>query len=423
MPPSYEQQHLSGGAYANLSCQLAPAERYRRLMTSGAPLTTSRLIDPRFSLATALASQPGVYALLLGSGVSTSAGVPTGWGVVENLVRRIAAAGDSPLAADEDWEAWWQTQMSGSELGYSQLLADIASTPAARRALLAGFFEPTSEDLETNSKSPSAAHKAIATLVAHGIIRVIVTTNFDRLLEHALAAEGVMPQVISTNSDVLGMEPLQHARATIIKVNGDYASLDQRNTVEELDSYLPETTALLRRVFDEYGLVVSGWSADWDAALVSAVKASANRRYPLYWTARSHVASGPAAEIVARTGVYVVEDASAEVFFPDLVDRVKAVQGLLEPPPSRAVKLARLRRALPDPVRHLDVRSIFEAELRTLKTWSQQRPESPPENTNNDNALDQLVQVHTQFETLIELFATGILLDRDHQHDDLWVWV
>lgn len=33
---------------------------------------------------------------------------------------------------------------------------------------------------------PTVAHKAIANLVKHGFIKVIVTTNFDRLLERAL---------------------------------------------------------------------------------------------------------------------------------------------------------------------------------------------------------------------------------------------
>jgi hypothetical protein len=41
-------------------------------------------------LATAMQSQPGVYALLLGSGISTGAGIPTGWGVVTSLVEKAA---------------------------------------------------------------------------------------------------------------------------------------------------------------------------------------------------------------------------------------------------------------------------------------------------------------------------------------------
>ena len=68
--------------------------------------------DPLVMLATGLHAKPGVYAVLLGSGVSTGAGIPTGWGVVQQLVRRAAAALDpgddgAAEAAEADPEAWW----------------------------------------------------------------------------------------------------------------------------------------------------------------------------------------------------------------------------------------------------------------------------------------------------------------------------
>jgi hypothetical protein len=52
----------------------------------------SRLgIEPELSLAFSVRSGPGTYAILLGSGVSRAAGVPTGWEVTLNLVRTPAA--------------------------------------------------------------------------------------------------------------------------------------------------------------------------------------------------------------------------------------------------------------------------------------------------------------------------------------------
>lgn len=51
-------------------------------------------------LATSMHAQPGVYALLLGSGVSSGAGIATGWGVVTTLVREVAALVD--LETDKD---------------------------------------------------------------------------------------------------------------------------------------------------------------------------------------------------------------------------------------------------------------------------------------------------------------------------------
>ena len=48
------------------------------------------MIEPILSLALAVQSNKGVYALLLGSGVSRAAGVPTGWEIAEDLIRKLA---------------------------------------------------------------------------------------------------------------------------------------------------------------------------------------------------------------------------------------------------------------------------------------------------------------------------------------------
>jgi hypothetical protein len=48
------------------------------------------MIDPLVLLAHALYSNKGIYAVLLGSGISRAAGIPTGWEVTLQLVRRIA---------------------------------------------------------------------------------------------------------------------------------------------------------------------------------------------------------------------------------------------------------------------------------------------------------------------------------------------
>ena len=55
-------------------------------------VSPANALSPLVMLATSMHAQPGVYAVLLGSGVSTGAGIPTGWGVVRELVRRVAAA-------------------------------------------------------------------------------------------------------------------------------------------------------------------------------------------------------------------------------------------------------------------------------------------------------------------------------------------
>jgi hypothetical protein len=62
-------------------------------------------IDPAVSLALSVHAHKGVYALLVGSGISRSAGIPTGWEVVSDLTRKAAVASGDPDPGEE-WEKW-----------------------------------------------------------------------------------------------------------------------------------------------------------------------------------------------------------------------------------------------------------------------------------------------------------------------------
>lgn len=90
-----------------------------------------------------------------------------------------------------------------------------------RSQLLRGYFEPTAEEKTEQIKTPTPAHRAIAGLVAGGYVRVIVTTNFDRLTEQALEEAGVRPQVVASADAAAGMLPLAHASCTLVKLHGD----------------------------------------------------------------------------------------------------------------------------------------------------------------------------------------------------------
>ncbi len=87
-------------------------------------------IDPLTSLAFTIHSNPGTYAVLLGSGVSTGAGIPTGWSIVLDLIRRLAQLeGEKP--GDDELEQWY-TDTHGSAPEYTVLLEALTKTPAER---------------------------------------------------------------------------------------------------------------------------------------------------------------------------------------------------------------------------------------------------------------------------------------------------
>ena len=212
----------------------------------GGMVSQPQISDPFVGLALAMQSSPGLFALLVGSGISNTAGIPTGWAVVSDLAGRVAVA-DGDTEPPSDPIAWYVDRYGGSP-DYSGLLKAVAPTAAQRRDLLAAYFAPTDEDRENELKTPTRAHQAIARFVARGTVRVIVATNFDRLLEQAIQAEGIEPIVVATAAAAQGTLPLAHSRCTIIKVHGDYLDPNIKNTVGELDSYEPPLDALLDRV-------------------------------------------------------------------------------------------------------------------------------------------------------------------------------
>ena len=338
-------------------------------------------LDPMVALATSVHASPGVYALLLGSGVSTGAGVLTGWQVVTDLVRRVAVAAapediDAASEVGDNPEVWWARHGDGQPLGYSTLLGGLARTPAARQALLAGFFEPTDDDRDRDLKVPSRAHRAIAQLVARGAVRVILTTNFDRLTERALEDAGVPPQILHRPEQLSSATPLAHARVTVIKLHGDYADLEQRNTVDELAEYPEDLAAYVGRVLDEYGLIVSGWSAEWDTALVRTLEEMRSRRYPLFWSSYGTIGDD-AQRLIAQHGAVSLVGQAADELFTGLANRLDALDRLATVPITTDLAVEQLKRALPDPRRRIELFDLVDSQVQRLVSQINDRTRHP----------------------------------------------
>jgi hypothetical protein len=60
-------------------------------------------------------------------------------------------------------------------------------------------------------------------------------------------------------------------------------------THTELSVYDPALAAMLDRIFDEFGLIVCGWSGDWAIALRAAIERCLTCRFSTYWTTRGEI--------------------------------------------------------------------------------------------------------------------------------------
>lgn len=200
-------------------------------------------------------------------------------GVVTDLISRLAAlvGEDEPV----DHEQWY-TDRYGEPPRYEAILEKIAPAPLERQRLLRTYFEPA--DPSSEDRQPTVAHRSLAKLVKAGTIQVLVTLNFDRLLEQAIRAEGIEPTIVTSAADAAGLAPLHTLECCIVHLHGDYLiPATMLNTANELEFYEPRMLDLLHRILRDYGLIVAGWSGLYDPALVEAIKTRYPDRYTLTW--------------------------------------------------------------------------------------------------------------------------------------------
>lgn len=283
------------------------------------PLTPVPGIDPIDALATSMYASPGSYAFLLGAGMSVSAGQPSAWEILYGMIRQlIKSEGGEPPSENEQLEQWWRKRM-GKELHYGDVLNELEPTPASRQARLRKYFEPASTAL-----SPEGAHQKLAELCDQGFIKVILTTNFDPLIENTLTAKGVVNQSI-TPQTISGMTPIVHTKVTVIKIHGDYRSIEMKNTPEELQKYPRQLDKKLKEVLRDFGLVIVGWSGAWDEALKNLIENSQSHMYPLYFVRYKENPIDNVYNILTIRKGHTINSDGADDFFEKLSTRLNKI--------------------------------------------------------------------------------------------------
>jgi hypothetical protein len=272
-------------------------------------------LDPIVSLSVALAEAPGTCAFFLGSGVSRDANVPTGWEILRHGLQRLYQLETSSEApVDDDRLDSWLAKTGKQDITYAQLLELLAPDLATRREYLAGFFE---------GSQPGMSHERLADLASRGLARVFVTTNFDRLLEHALQARGIEPVVVASDADLHDAPPREHAHVFVLKPHGDYLRQTIRNTPSELAELDPGIGGELAAIFDRHGLVVVGYSGS-DEAIARAMLARRSR-YGMWWVSRG-APQASAAALIDATYARVIRRDTATEFLSDLDRRLRVFE-------------------------------------------------------------------------------------------------
>ncbi len=375
------------------------------------------MLDPRVSLAMTMHANPGVYALLLGSGISSSANIPTGWAVIEDIIRKLACVTGKDCESDP--AAWFKAKF-GQEPTYGQLLERVGNSRAERSSLLKKYFEPNDEERERGEKQPTPAHKAIAQLAKSQVVRVILTTNFDRLMERALESEGVSPIVISTPDGIEGAPPLVHSPCTLIKLHGDYLDLQTKNTPAELSVYDERINSLLDRIFDEYGLIICGWSGDWDEALRNAIERRKNRRYSTWWTCKDQP-SEKAKTLIELCQAEMIHIQGADEFFKDIAGKILALEQFNRPHPlSIKMAVSQTKHYLSEPKYHIPLHDLLMGEInRIIEAITDEKYAIHRQLCDRDY-VKLVMDLSSLTETAVYIQATGCYWDIEQVYMPTW---
>ncbi len=258
------------------------------------------------------------YALLLGSGISRDTGILTAGEITDDLIRQIAGGN---IIGGQKPQDWYKETHGGIAPTFTGLFDELARSKEDRSAILRQYFELIDEDGEPVRVETTPAHLTIARLVKDGIICMIITTNFDPLLEEAIKREtGKDPVIITQESRPEKMEVAgDHCR--IVKVNGSYPDTDLKLTPTDLSEYGHDLTDYLHRIFSEYGLLVCGWSGEHDTGLVKILIADCVRRFAIFWCSRDAPERIPEA-IRSKLHLSTIGINSANDFFGDLESRI-----------------------------------------------------------------------------------------------------
>ena len=275
--------------------------------------------DEVIPVAFALHNSPRRYALLVGSGISRDTGILTAGEITDDLIHQIAELHHKKIGDQKPVE-WYQKQF-GSSPTFTGLFDQLAKSKDDQVAILRQYFEPVDGEGKPQKIEPTAAHQTIARLVRDGIVSVILTPNFDNLLETAIEKEtGRVPLVITPDSKPEKME-VAGDYCRIVKMNGSFPDTALKLTPADLAQYEPELAAYLDRIFSEYGLVICGWSGDHDTGLVVILTRERTRRFAIFWCSREIPEKIPE---TIRTNLHLstLGITSANEFFGDLESQI-----------------------------------------------------------------------------------------------------
>lgn len=319
-------------------------------------------INPTIPLSYNLADGRKKYVLFCGAGVSKDAGIPTGWGILLETLKliRTQEEGENKEYTGKEMETYYEDNFKDST--YSEIIESLFPSREEQREFLERLFE---------NKAPGKAHKLIADWVKAGLIRFIITTNFDPSIEHSLDDAGLRGKysVITDGKQVSGSKPwplVENCR--IYKVHGTIEQGQIRNTKKDLEKLDDDLEKDFLDIIERHGVIVLGYAGNEDdKAVMDCFRKRRFEGYTLYWTVHDNQIDDNVQELVERKDGRFIDIQSASNFLEEVLNRVEIARRGTEQT-SEVVAQVRFKNLITSSS-DIEIRQTIDEERRKLKKY------------------------------------------------------
>ena len=196
-----------------------------------------------------------------------------------------------------------------------------------------------------------------------------------------------------------------------------------RNTQAELDSYPTELNRLLDWVFDEFGLVVCGWSATWNGALRKALQRASSHRFTTYWAVHGEVEE-EARRLIEHRAAESVSIKGADEFFSTVQQHVESLQEFARPHPlSTETAVASVKRYLAERRHRIRLSDLVDSVVeRVVETTSDGAFAGNPARGDDNAVKGRMRGLEAACSTLLALGVTGGSWTEKEQEDHMRPW-
>ncbi len=325
--------------------------------------------------------------LLIGAGVSITAGIPTSNGFVEKIAEKF------PVAYGELENPDYNSCMS--QLENAQQVELISEYIKAAKI--------------------NKAHIGIARLEKNEIIDTILTTNFDPLASRACALFNQFPAIydLANLGDKIEFDFSYVSGSAIFHLHGQHTGFRQFNDKAKLEAQAARIQPVLQAVMKGKPVIIAGYSGENDPLIDEIVKL-APFNHGLYWICHNdkNPTQSVCDKLLSLDGCHIVRNMPADKFFDELANALEL------PPPEFLAKpfdhmlgvLGTLQRA--DEKDKNPDNALLKQAIDQLKAANSNR--------NTKNVEISLLYSLGNYEEIWKRFNADKSLDRDSKNLVAW---